>query len=135
MTKHALRRVASSTALGLLAAAIGLVVAPQASMAGFSVAAGWAPHGVVLILGVVAYEAGLWASGLAVLLGAWRVGLGRDRLPIVVVFATLLLAEAAVARVTGVPLAAYAWVTGIVVRVLTGAATVALAFRLAQPRR
>ena len=130
-----LRRVASATALGLLAGLVALIVAPQALMAGFAVTAGWGRHGVVLLPGVVAYEAGLWGSGLAVLLGAWRLGFERDRLPIIVVFATILAVEAALSLLTGTPLAAYGWLTGIIVRLLTGAAAIFLALRLVQPRR
>lgn len=67
-------RVLRAVAFGLVAAAVGFIVAPQLLGVAVWIGGGWMPAVPLRFAGHAAYEAGIWLSGVAVWLVAQRLG-------------------------------------------------------------
>lgn len=117
-------------AFGLVAAAVGFIVAPQILGVAVWTGSGWMPAGPLRFAGHVAYEAGIWLSGVAVWLVVQRLGILAGRRAAVAV----ILAPAVVEILGGLALGRLTpgistW-PGFAAQLLVAAGALALGLRL-----
>lgn len=119
-------------AAGLVAAIVGVIVAPQALAVVVWLSASWLPDWAARPLAHGAYELGLWGSGLATFLVAQRFGWLSGRRAAVLVSLGPALCETALPLAFGLLAPGIASWTGFVMRLLVGAPILFAAVRLAR---
>ncbi|OGQ89983.1 MAG: hypothetical protein A2289_17215 [Deltaproteobacteria bacterium RIFOXYA12_FULL_58_15] len=126
------RRITWTVILGVCAAAIALVVAPQVVFVVELLCGSWMPGTVLQPLRHAAFELGLWMCGLAVWFVARRFGWLQGRVYAVILVAIPMLSETGLMFGLGRLTGGIASPTGILTRLLIGGLAIGLAIRSAR---